>query len=119
MLAWSVKPKDFILSTPEFYCPNCHARRIYELKPASEVDFICVIPLFGTGDFTHVAECQACKNGFDPEVVKPSNQSLFRLVAQTRNELFTGMSPGSLKVRLMSDGLKEEVVDKLIMLALN
>ena len=40
-------------------------------------------------------------------------------VATIRNQMLTGTSPGSLKVRLMSDGLKEEIVERLIMLALN
>lgn len=104
MLTWHVRQKDLILSVPEFYCPNCYGRRTFELKPASDVNIVCVIPLFGTRELTHVAECQSCKNGFDPEILTPSNQSLFRLVAQTRNQLLNGTPPGSLKVRLMSDG---------------
>jgi hypothetical protein len=85
----------------------------------SEVNIVCVIPLFHSKNHTQVIECQICKNGFDPEILYPRNQSLFRLVATLRTQLLTGTTPGSLKVRLMSDGLKEDFVDKLIGLALN
>ena len=119
MLASSLKLHQLELTVAEFYCPNCHTRRPYEVKPVTEVHIVCAIPLFGTDKLTHAVECQSCKNGFDPEILKPGNQSLFRLVAAARNQILTGISPGSLKVRLMSDGLKEELVDKIIMLALN
>lgn len=80
---------------------------------------VCVIPLFETNERTQVIECQSCKNSFDSGILKPGNQSLFKLVAATRTKLLTGMSPGSLKVRMMSDGLREEFIDKLIGLAQN
>ena len=119
MLTSRLIQKEIAFAVPEFYCPNCHTRRSYEVKPFWEVNMVYVVPLFGTDNLTHLIECQSCKNGFDPEIMKPSNQTLFRLVATTRSQILTGTSPGSLKVRLMSDGLKEEVVDLLIMLALN
>jgi len=107
------------LTTPEFYCPNCHDHRSYKIKATSDVEFVCVIPLYHAGETTQVVECQVCKNGFDLAIFHPSNQFLFKLVAAARSQLLTGASPGSLKVRLMSDGLKEEFIDKLISLALN
>lgn len=119
MLTSRVQQKNIVLAAPEFYCPNCHTHRSYEVKGISEVNLVCVIPMFETIDRTHVIECQSCKNGFDPDVLSPRSQSLFRLVATTRNQLLTGTSPGSLKVRMMSDGFREEFIDKLIGLAQN
>ena len=105
------------LSAREFYCPNCHAKRPYKLKPASEVNLVCVLPLYHPTDNARVMECQICKNGFDVAIMHPSNKFLFELVAATRAQLLTGTTPGSFKVKLMSDGLKEEFVDRLISLA--
>jgi hypothetical protein len=119
MLTSRLQQKDTGSAAQEFYCPNCHTRRSYEWKGILDVHMVCVIPLFETKDLTQVIECQSCKNGFDPEILQPGNQSLFRLVATTRNQLLNGTSPGSLKVRMMSDGLKEELIDQLIGLAQN
>ena len=106
-------------TTPAFYCPNCHDSRPYKIKPRSEVEFICVIPIYHAGETSRVVQCQVCKNGFDSAIFHPSNKFLFKLVAAARNQLLTGTSPGSMKVKLMSDGLKEEFINKLISLALN
>ena len=75
------------------------------------------IQIFEPSKLDEFVVCQVCKNGFDPNILKPSNQSLFRLVGATRYELLHRTSPGALKLRLMSDGLNEVVVDKLIALA--
>jgi hypothetical protein len=119
MLSSSLKHQQPNLSAAEFYCPSCHTRRSYEVKQAAEVDLVCVLPFFHPTDNAQVLECQICKNGFDVAILHPSNQSLFKLVAAARAQLLTGTSPGSLKVRLISDGLKEEFIDKLISLALH
>jgi hypothetical protein len=62
--------------------------------------------------------CQFCKKGFDPKVLSPGNQSLLRLVGATRYEL-SRFSPDVLRSRLLSDGLKAPLIDKLITLAQN
>jgi hypothetical protein len=113
------RQKEFAPETSEFYCPNCQTQRLYVIKPIVDVSMVCVIPLFHSKDNTQAVECQVCKNGFDPEILSPSNRSLFRLVAVTRSQILNGITPGSIKVRLMSDGLKEGFVDKIIGLALN
>ena len=105
------------LFEPHFYCPKCLNQTPYKAKPAS-IDFtFYYIPLFETKNLDKFIVCQVCKKGFDPDILKPSNQSLFKLVGATRHELLHCSSPGSLKLKLMSDGLKEEFVDKLITLA--
>jgi hypothetical protein len=117
MLALSLKGKDQGLPHLEFFCPRCFDRRQYEVKPVSKDIPLFVIPLFEMQKLIELVECQVCKNGFDPNILKPSNQSLFKLVGTTRDELLHRSSPGALKLRLMSDGLNEVVVNKLISLA--
>ena len=119
MLTWSLKQQGILLSTPEFYCPNCYGRRPFEIKPFSEAKTLYIILLFEPKDLREVVECQTCRNSFDPAILKPTNQSLFKLVASARNQLSDGTSPGHLKLKFMSDGVKEQVVDLLILLAQN
>lgn len=87
------------------------------VKPISKIIPLFVIPFFEARALTELVECQACKNGFDPNILKPSNQSLFKLVGAAKYELLHRCSPGALKLKLMSDGLNEVVVDKLMSLA--
>jgi hypothetical protein len=109
--------KEAELFEPHFYCPKCHVQTPYHVKRAS-IDFtFYYIPLFETKNLDEFIVCQVCKKGFDPKILKPSNQSLFKLVSATRYELLHSSSPGSLKLKLMNDGLKEVVVDKLLTLA--
>ena len=110
------KPKEELIE-PHFYCPKCHVQRPYKVKLAS-IDFtFYFIPLFEMKNLDKFIVCQVCKKGFDPDILKPSNQSIFKLVGAARHELLHRSSPGSLKLKLMSDGLKEEFVDRLITLA--
>ena len=119
MLIQTSTTKEVVLLQPHFYCPKCHSQRPYEVKPAS-IDFtFCYIPIFEAKDIDNFIVCQVCKKGFDPLILKPSNKSLFRLVATTRYELMHSSSPGAVKLKLISDGLKEEFINKLIMLALS
>jgi len=118
MLANSLNEQELKPSTRAFYCPNCHEHRSFKIKASSAVRFISILPLYHAGETTQVVECQVCKNGFDTAIFHPSNKFLFKLVAAARSQLLTGTSPGSFKVKLMSDGLKEEFVDRLIALAL-
>jgi hypothetical protein len=109
--------KEEDLFEPHFYCPKCYVQRPYEVKLAS-IDFtFYFIPLFETKNLDKFVVCRVCQKGFDPDILIPSNQSLFKLVGATRHELLHYSSPGSLKLKLMSDGLKEEFVNKLITLA--
>jgi hypothetical protein len=119
MLVNDAKEKELKPTTSGFYCPNCHDTRSYKIKASSDVRFISVLPLYHAGEATQVVECQVCKSGFDTAIFHPSNKFLFKLVAAARSQLLTGTSPGSFKVKLMSDGLKEEFVDRLIALAQN
>ena len=105
------------LFASEFFCPNCLVVRPYAIRPMSKEMTFFTIPLLETNETDHVIVCQGCKKGFDPEVLKRNIQSLFKLVGAAKGQLDQGISPGYLKLKLMSDGLKEVVVDQLITLA--
>lgn len=101
----------------QFYCPKCLVKRPYNLKPISVKTHFYYLPLFENGDLKNVIECKACKKGFDPGVLKPYYQNLFKLAAAARRQMLQGSSVEVLKEELASAGLKEEFADRLIMLA--
>ncbi|HSL30114.1 MAG TPA: hypothetical protein VK900_13015 [Anaerolineales bacterium] len=100
-----------------FYCPRCSGQRPFNIRRAA-LDFtFYYLSIFEPETLEKFVVCQACKKGFDPKILDPSNQTLFRMVRATKQELMKSGSPDSLKTKLMSDGLKEDFVDKLILLA--
>jgi hypothetical protein len=105
------------LFTSEFFCPNCFVIRNYEIKPRPNDVTLYPIPFVEKNEPSHVIECQFCKNVFDPQLLKRSVQNLLKLVVSVKCQLERGITPGSLKLRLMSDGLKEVAVDRLLTLA--
>jgi hypothetical protein len=101
-----------------FFCPKCDRLASYKVKPAS-VDFtFFYLSLFEARTLHGFVVCQVCKKGFDPKVLSPGNQSLLKLVGATRYKLMR-FSPEVLRSKLLRDGLKEPLVDKLITLAQN
>lgn len=100
-----------------FYCPRCNGHRPFNIRSAAVNFTFYYISLFEPEQLEKFVVCQACKKGFDPKILEPSNQSLFKLVGATKRELMKSVSPVSLKLKLMNDGLKEEFIDKLILLA--
>ena len=105
------------LFVSEFFCPHCFGIRTYDIKPMSQEIIFYPIPFLEGKEPSHVIECQICKNAFDPEILTRHIQSLFRLAGTAKYQLDQGISPGFLKLQLMSDGLQESYADNLLTLA--
>ena len=105
------------LFVSEFFCPNCFVIRPYDLKPMSKELTFYPIPFLETKESFDVVECQACKNAFNPEILRRNIQRLLKLVGTAKYQLDQGISPGFLKLQFISDGLQESVAEKLITLA--
>lgn len=101
----------------EFFCPHCFVIRPYHLKPMSKDIIFCPISVLESNEANHVIECQVCKNAFAPDILKRNIQSLFKLAGAAKYRLDQGISPGYLKLQLISDGLQESFADSLISLA--
>jgi hypothetical protein len=101
----------------EFFCPHCFVIRPYDIKPMSKEIVFCRIPFLEADEPSHVIECQICRNAFDPEILARHIQSLFKLAGAAKYQLDQGISPGFLKLQLMSDGLQESFADNLITIA--
>jgi hypothetical protein len=103
----------------QFYCPKCFTKRPYRIKPVSVKTRFYFISWFGDADqqLHHVVECQACKKGFEPKILSPSNQNYIKLACAARRQMLHGSSLESLKQELERAGVKEEVASRLILLA--
>jgi len=109
--------KGKALFASEFFCPNCLVIRTYKIKPMAKDMTFYPIPFLEPNEANHAIECQVCKKLFDPDILNRNTQSLFKLVGTTKYQLGLGVTPGALKLRLMSDGLKEAFVDSVLTLA--
>ncbi len=75
------------------------------------------IPLFETKNLGEFVKCQVCKSGFDPKILEPSNQALFKIVAATRYELLHGTSLADVKAKLIGMGASEDGASNIITMA--
>jgi len=105
------------LFSSQFFCPNCRAIRSYDLKPISRDSGPSPIPFKDTPEPGDVIECRGCRTAFDPDTLLRSIQSLFKLAGTARYQLDKGISPGFLKLQLISEGLNENFAEQLISLA--
>lgn len=123
MILWTQKKTEIqkepsIFEMKFFFCPKCDRLAPYKVRPAA-VDFTFYhLSLFETRPLDEFVVCQACKKGFDPNILSPGHQSLLKLVRATRYELMR-FSPELLRSKLLGDGLKEPLIDTLITLAQN
>ena len=105
------------LSGGQFFCPKCNLLRAYNQRPVSKTFTLYFIPVFETKNLGEAVECQVCKNGFDPRVLEPSHQGMFKLAAATRYELLHGASPDEARWRLEAVGLQDEMVEAILGMA--
>jgi hypothetical protein len=116
MLHSHVEMEEESILQDYFFCPKCDNVRPYKLKRASIGFTFYFLPLFEIEDHDEYVVCKACKKGFNPKILHPSNQHLFRLVWAAKCEL-KGSNPERLRSELLKNGFKEPMIDKLMMLA--
>ena len=109
--------QDIELFQEQFFCPKCFTKRPYQVKPVSLGIRFYYISLFENGGFIELVVCQVCKNAFDPQVLNPYSQNLFKLAGAARYEMRQGLAPEDLKSKLVGEGIREELANKLIALA--
>ena len=107
------------LFASEFFCPNCRAIQPYQLKPRSEETILSPLPFRDSNPPKDVIECLCCKTAFDPDILLRNIQSLFKLTGTAKYQLDKGITPGFLKLQLISEGLNEIFADQLVSLALH
>lgn len=103
----------------QFYCPRCLCKRPYSLKPVSVKTHFYYVPWYGDeqSELIHVVECKACKKGFDPRILRLTNQNFVKLAAFARHQILEGLSIEVLREELAHAGLQDEIANRLILLA--
>ena len=117
MLIWGSRGREKALSQGQFFCPKCNDLRPYIQKKVSKMFTLYFVPLFETKNLGEFVECQVCKSGFDPKILEPSNQGLFKIVAAARYELLHGTSPADVKTKLIEMGASEEGANNILSMA--
>jgi zinc-ribbon family len=117
MLIWGSKGREKELSQGQFFCPKCKDERPYKHKRVSKYFTLYFIPLFEIQKLGEVVECQVCKSGFDPKILEPGNQVMFKVISATRYELLHGVSLAEVKSKLVSMGIEGEMADTIIGIA--
>lgn len=117
MVIWGSKGKEKEISQGQFFCPKCDTLRPYKHKRISKYFTLYFIPLFETQNLGEVVECQVCNGGYNPDILDPSNQGMFKIVSATRYELLHGTSPMDAKSKLIGMGMADEMANVVIQLA--
>ena len=105
------------LSTGQFYCPQCKARRDYELRQARNwfsLYFIPVIPLNQIGEFV---TCLTCGTNFQKDVLSlpiPSNTPLDRFAREAQADMDSGTPIEMARQKLINTGLSRDLVDQVV-----
>ncbi len=66
---FGTKSKEKSIGRGEFWCPNCRARRPYQLKEIRRVGtvyFVPILPMDKQGEFV---ECEVCGEAFKTRVL--------------------------------------------------
>jgi hypothetical protein len=114
MLTTGSTRREKVIAQGQFFCPQCHAFRLYKHKRISEYFVLYLFPLFETQKLGEVAECQVCRTRFDMTILEPKHQVMFKVIASARYDLSHGISPEETKSRLVAMGLGDDVADMVI-----
>ncbi len=105
------------LATGQFYCPQCKAKRDYELRQARNWFSIYFIPIFPLNQLGEVVTCLTCGTNFPREVLSvaaPSNGPLDRMMREAQADMDGGTPVEMARQKLINTGLSRELVDQVI-----
>ena len=120
IILFGTKVRYTTLSAGQFYCPQCKARRDYELRKARywfTIYFIPLIPLKTLGEFV---KCLTCGTNFQKDVLSmpiPSSTPLDRMAQEARADMDSGTPIEMARQKLINTGLKLDLVDQAIAVA--
>ena len=102
------------LSTGQFYCPQCKARRDYELRQARNwfaLYFIPVIPLNQIGE---LVTCLTCGTNFAKDVLSLPIPPLDRFAREAQADMDSGTPIEMARQKLINTSLSRDLVDQVI-----
>lgn len=116
IILFGTKVRYTTLSSGQFYCPQCKARRDYELRKARSyftLYFIPIIPLNTLGEFV---TCLTCGTNFQKDVLSmpmPAATPLDRFAQEARADMDGGTPIEFVRQKLINTGLKVELADQI------
>ena len=105
------------ISTGQFYCPQCKAKRDYELREARNWFAMYFIPVFPLNRLGEVVTCLSCGTNFQQDVLSlpiPSNAPLDRFAREAQADLDSGTPIEMARQKLINTGLSRDLVDQVI-----
>ena len=88
-IVWGSRGRTSILSSGEFFCPDCGTRHPYDLVEVKRWFTLYWIPLFPTSTLGQYVECGQCKATYneqvlqyDPEVQNARFEAAFAIAAK-------------------------------------
>ena len=106
-----------ILSTGQFYCPQCKTHRSYELRRARNYFALYFIPIFPLNTVGEYVRCTTCSTNFQPDVLKmpePPATPLDRMALEARADMDSGTPIEFVRQKLINTGLKLDLAQQTI-----
>ncbi len=117
IILFGTKTRFTMLSTGQFDCPQCKARRDYELRKARDYFTLYFIPLFPVHTRGEFVTCLTCGTNFQKEVLSmpmPATTPLDRMAIDARQDMDSGTPVEMARQKLINMGLKLDLVDQTI-----
>jgi hypothetical protein len=115
MIIWGSKCKDTIESKGLFNCPECNARKPYELIKVSKYFTLYFIPVFPMETLGKYIKCTSCNNKYNEEVLRyrpPTETDLLKSAAQ--QDLNSGTPVQIAVKKMINNGVAEETATKIV-----
>ncbi len=117
IIIFGSKVRHKILSTGQFYCPQCKAQRNYELRQARNWFALYFIPIFPLNTIGEFVTCVTCGTNFQRDVLSmpvPANTPLDRMAREARADMDNGTPIEMVRQKLINTGLSRDLVDQTI-----
>jgi hypothetical protein len=117
MIIFGTRVRHTTLSAGQFYCPQCSARRSYELRRAKNYFALYFIPLIPMKTLGEYVTCLTCGTNFKSEVLSmpmPISTPMDRVTLEARQDMDSGTPIEFVRQKLINTGLKLDLVQETI-----
>jgi predicted RNA-binding Zn-ribbon protein involved in translation (DUF1610 family) len=115
MIIWGTRGRQIEISSGQFNCPKCDAKRAYKRKRTARYFTLFFIPLFQIQNLGEYVECAFCHQTYKPEVLSYKPQSpTERAVLAIQRELKSGTPLHMVHQKLLNNGVDQQTAIKVI-----
>lgn len=117
-IIFGTKTRFKTLSAGEFFCPQCRAKRAYELRQARNWFTLYFIPLIPLNMLGEMVTCQTCGTNFQPDILSQPEPAtvtpLDRMMREVRADMDSGTPIEFARQKLVNIGLARDLIDQTI-----